>query len=377
MKRIPFNLPFLSGNELNYITLAIYNRHLRGDGLYSQRSSSLLEEKLAAKKIFLTPSCSISLDMTSILTNISEGDEVILPSYTFPSSATAFVSRGATPVFVDIREDTLNIDESKIEERITDKTKVICVTHYGGISCEMDAIMSIAKKHNLFVIEDAAQSIFAKYKGKFLGTIGDMGTFSFHETKNINSGEGGAIIINKEKFVSRAEIIREKGTNRFDFSKGKIDKYSWVDIGSSFLMNEITAAFLFAQIEVLEEIINKRMGIWNLYMEGLGNLEDKGVLRRPIVPKDCTHNAHLFYILLENSEIRTELIKHLQLNNIKAVTHFEPLHKSIMGIKVAPETPTLPVTDDISSRLLRLPMYNELEQSDVSRVINFIKNFFK
>ena len=376
MKRISFNKSFLAGNELKYIEQAVLSGQIKGDGPFTKKCNAWMEQKFNAKKVLLTTSCTSALEMSAILCVIKPGDEVIMPSYTFVSTANAFVIRGAKPVFVDIRPDTLNIDETKIEAAITQKTKAIVPVHYAGVGCEMDTIMRIAKKHNLFVIEDAAQGVIAKYKGKFLGTIGDLGTYSFHETKNYSSGEGGAIVINNPEMIERAEIIREKGTNRSKFFRGEVDKYTWVDVGSSYLPSEIIAAFLFAQLEKTEKINQKRLEIWQNYYDGLKELEEKKVLRLPIIPDDCQHNAHMFYIILRDEKTRNDLMDFLKKEkNILSVFHYVPLHSAPMGKKTAPNNPELPITNNLSGRILRLPFYYNLTTKEQNYIIESVKRF--
>jgi dTDP-4-amino-4,6-dideoxygalactose transaminase len=359
--RIPFNKPYTTGKELDYIKEAITNGHLSGDGFFTKKCSIWLEEHLDCKKAFLTHSCTAALEMAAILADIKPGDEIIMPSFTFVSTANAFVLRGGVPVFVDIRSDTLNIDESKIESAITNKTKAIVPVHYAGVACEMDTIMDIAQRHNLLVIEDAAQGIMSRYKGKPIGSIGHMATLSFHETKNILSGEGGALLINTPGLIERAEIIREKGTNRTKFFLGEVDKYTWVDIGSSFLPSEIIAAFLWAQMEEAEFIINQRLKNWNKYHQELFKFEKGGVIRRPIISQDCSHNGHLYYLLLPNLKYRTEVIDYLKQKGIKAVFHYVPLDNSPGGIKFSRRHGSLDITYDVSERLVRLPLWPDME----------------
>lgn len=373
---IPFNKPHLTNKEMGYISKAHALGKLAGDGFYTKQCHALLERKTKTQKALLTHSCTGALEMMAILANIKPGDEVIIPSFTFVSTANAFVLRGAIPVFVDIRPDTLNIDETLIEEAITNKTKAIVPVHYAGVGCEMDVIMSIAQKHNLFVLEDAAQGYLSTYKGKMLGAIGDMGAYSFHETKNIISGEGGALLVNKKSLIERAEIIREKGTNRSKFFRGQVDKYTWVDIGSSYLPGEIVAAFLFAQLEQSVEINKKRMKIWQKYNDAFADLEKQGYLRRPIIPESCTHNAHMYYILTENLEVRTKLLEYLQKQNILSVFHYIPLHSSPAGKKFGRTHGKLPVTNHISDSLTRLPLFYDLTQAEVTHVIRSVQNFF-
>ncbi len=355
--KIPFNKPYMTGRELWYIAQAHTQGHLSGDGSFTKQCHAWLEATTGTKKALLTHSCTAALEMAAILANIQPGDEVILPSYTFVSTANAFVIRGAIPVFVDIRQDTLNIDETLIEAAITPRTKAIIPVHYAGVACEMDSILDIAERHNLLVIEDAAQAIMSTYKGKALGSIGHLGTYSFHETKNISSGEGGALLVNDERFVERAEIIREKGTNRSQFFRGQVDKYTWADVGSSYLPGEVIAAFLWAQMEEAEFITAGRLAIWNHYYEALSSQEKHGKLRCPIVPDDCHHNAHMFYILLESLEKRTALINRLKDKDILSVFHYVPLHNSPAGQKYGRVNGSMKNTVDLSDRLLRLPLW--------------------
>jgi dTDP-4-amino-4,6-dideoxygalactose transaminase len=354
---IPFNRPYMTGKEHLYIDQAHSNRRLAGDGIFTKNCHEWLEKNTSAKKALLTHSCTAALEMAAILADIQPGDEVIMPSYTFVSTANAFVLRGGIPVFVDIRPDTLNIDEKLIEAAITPKTKAIVPVHYAGVGCEMDVIMEIANRHNLLVIEDAAQGVMSTYKGKPLGAIGHLGAYSFHETKNVISGEGGALIVNDERFVNRAEIIREKGTNRSQFFRGQIDKYTWVDIGSSFLPSEIMAAFLWAQLQEADDITQKRLAIWDQYHAELAEYEEKGYLRRPIIPAETQQNAHMYYILLNSLEERTKVIERLKKKDINAVFHYVPLHSSPGGLKYGRKNGELPLTEDLSDRLLRLPLW--------------------
>lgn len=374
--KIPFNKPHLTHKEMGYISNAHVLGQLSGDGYYTKMCHKWFEKNMEVKKSLLTHSCTAALEMAAILSEISPGDEVIMPSYTFVSTANAFVLRGGIPVFVDIREDTLNIDEKLIEKAITNKTKAIVVVHYAGVSCEMDTIIKIAKKHKLIVIEDAAQGFPAKYKNRFLGTIGDMGTYSFHETKNVISGEGGALIINNPKFTKRAEIIREKGTNRSQFLEGKIDKYTWVDIGSSYLPGEIISAFLMGQLENAIEITERRQKIWNNYHKGFEQLENRRKLRRPIVPEGCEHNAHMYYILLPNSKIRLSMITYLKKKGIHAVFHYIPLHSSPAGKKYGKINGKLNNTDEAAGRILRLPIFYDITDSEVKYIITTVNKFF-
>lgn len=359
---IPFNKPYMTGKELWYIAQAHANWHLAGDGPFTEKCQAWLEDNIGCHKALLTHSCTAALEMAAILANIQPGDEIIMPSYTFVSTANAFVLRGGIPVFIDIRPDTLNIDESKIEAAITGKTKAIVPVHYAGVGCEMDTIMAIAKKYNLLVIEDAAQGAMANYKGRPLGSIGHMAAISFHETKNIISGEGGALLINDSNLIERAEIIREKGTNRSLFFKGQADKYTWVDIGSSYLPSELVAAFLWAQMEQAEDITKRRLGIWAKYHDSLLALERIGKVRRPIISAKCTHNAHMYYLLLPDLEQRTSFISYLKEKGIGAVFHYIPLHSSPAGSKYSRSHGSLKITQEISDRLVRLPLWIGIEE---------------
>ncbi len=373
---IPFNRAFIVGKELHYISQAVLNGQIKGDGPFTKKCNSWLESKFSADKALLTNSCTASLELSALLFNIKDGDEIIMPSYTFTSTANAFMLQGGKPVFVDIRSDTLNMDENKIEENITEKTKAICPVHYAGVGCEMDEIMAVAKKHNLYVIEDAAQGMMATYKGKWLGTIGDIGAYSFHETKNFSSGEGGAILVNHKELTERAEIIREKGTNRTKFFRGEVDKYTWIDIGSSFLPSEIIAAFLYAQLENAEQITEKRLEVWNHYYNELNVLEEKGKLKLPFIPDHCTHNGHIFYMVLNSAEDRDALMAYLVERGVGAVFHYIPLHSSPMGKGLGYKDGQLKVTEAVSKRLLRLPFYNELNKKDKDYVIDSVKKYF-
>lgn len=359
---IPFNRPYMTGGELALIAQAHANGHLSGDGPFTRRCSSWLEAKTGASKALLTHSCTAALEMAALLLDLEPGDEVIMPSFTFVSTSNAFVLRGAVPVFVDIRGDTLNIDEQLIEEAITPRTKAICVVHYAGVPCEMDEIMAIAKRHGLLVIEDAAQGIMSTYKGKPLGAIGDLGALSFHETKNIISGEGGALLCREDEYAGRAEIIREKGTNRSRFLRGQVDKYTWVDVGSSFLPGEVTAAFLAAQMEEAESITSRRLKIWDQYHSWAAGHEEGGRLRRPVVPDGCSHNAHMYYLLLPSLNVRTRYIERLRSAGIQSVFHYIPLHSSPAGKRLGrTHGGSLPITDSVSDRLVRMPLWVGLE----------------
>lgn len=370
---IPFNVPLVTGKELVYIKELVINRKFCGDGFFTGKCNEWLENKTKAKKALLTTSCTHALEMAAILANIKQGDEVIMPSYTFVSTANAFVLRGAKIKFVDIRPDTMNIDESKIREAITKKTKAIVVVHYAGISCEMDTIMAIAKKYNLLVIEDAAQGLMADYKGKALGSIGHIGCCSFHETKNYHCGEGGAILLNKTEFIERSEIIREKGTNRKQFLSGKVCKYTWVDIGSSYLPSEISAGFLYANLEIAEHINNRRLKLWSRYYSNLTDLEKNNLLELPKVPHGCKHNAHTFYIKLKDKNKRQEMIEGLKENGVLAVFHYIPLHSSAAGKKFGRFVGKDIYTTKESERLLRLPLYYNLRSKDVDLVSRCVR----
>lgn len=376
MAKIPFNKPFIIGKELYYISQSVLSGHIAGDGAFTKKCHALMEEKFNAKKILLANSCTAALEMAAILCEVGPGDEVILPSFTFVSTANAFYLRGAKLVFVDIKPDTLNINETKIEEAITKHTKVIVPVHYAGIGCEMDTIMDIARRHNLYVVEDAAQGVNAKYKNKYLGTIGDIGTFSFHETKNVISGEGGAIVLNNEKFIERAEIIREKGTNRSKFFRGEVDKYTWVDIGSSYLPSDLLAAFLYAQLENMDEIDKRRQEIFDYYYQALAPFANKGLLRQPIITSKSQSNNHLFYIILKDEETRNALMDHLKSKGILAVFHYLPLHLSPVGLSMGYKEGQLPVTESMSGRLLRLPFYYDLKKDEQGEIVKCIKKFF-
>jgi dTDP-4-amino-4,6-dideoxygalactose transaminase len=358
---VRFNKPFMTGKELGYIAEAHANGHLAGDGVFTKKCHAWLEERTGTLKALLTHSCTAALEMAAILANIQPGDEVIMPSYTFVSTANAFALRGGVPVFVDIRRDTLNIDETNIEAAITPRTKAIVPVHYAGVACEMDAIMSIAQKHNLLVIEDAAQGIMSTYKGKPLGSIGHLAAYSFHETKNIISGEGGALLINDRRFFERAEIIREKGTNRGQFFRGQVDKYTWVDIGSSYLPGEVIAAFLWAQMEEADEITKRRLAIWSAYHSALAPLATANRLRCPSVPNECTQNGHMYYIVLPSLEVRSRVIAQLKAAGIDAVFHYVSLHDSPYGKKHGRPHGDLAVTRQVSDRLLRLPFWLGVE----------------
>lgn len=370
---IPFNKPFMTGKELWYIAQAHANGHLAGDGVFTKRCQGWLELQSDTPKALLTHSCTAALEMAAILADVGLGDEVIMPSYTFVSTANAFVLRGAVPVFVDVRSDTMNIDEHLIEAAITERTKVIVVVHYAGVACEMDTVMAVAERYGLLVIEDAAQGLMSRYKGRPLGSIGHMAALSFHETKNIISGEGGALLVNDRRCAERAEIIREKGTNRSLFFRGQVDKYTWVDTGSSYLPSELIAAFLWAQMEEAESITARRIAMWDVYHHGLEAAERDGLLRRPFVPKVCSHNAHMYYVLLPTMACRTQVIDVLRGKGIQAVFHYVPLHSSPAGLKYAKSSGDLSVTSDQADRLLRLPLWLGLEYQQ-EKVIEALLN---
>ena len=373
---IPFNKPFIPSTEIKNIIDTIEKGKISGDGYYTKLCHEWFAKEYKTTAL-LTHSCTAALEMAAILLDLKQGDEVIMPSYTFVSTANAFVLRGAVPVFVDIRPDTLNIDETKIEAAITEKTKAIVPVHYAGVACEMDAIMAIAQKHNLYVVEDAAQGFDATYKGKPLGTIGHLGTLSFHETKNIISGEGGALLINDDRFVERAEIIREKGTNRSRFFRGQVDKYTWVDIGSSFLPSDIIAAFLYAQLENYHAITQKRLDLWQRYHDFFAEHETTGRIRRPFCPEEATHNAHMYYVLFKSLEERTAFITFLKAHDVMSVFHYIPLHSSPAGIQYGKTPFEMNVTDEISETLVRLPLFYGLTDAQVTHIFDTIQMFFK
>ena len=374
---IVFNRPPFTGNEEKYLMQAMKSLKISGDGEFTGRCHRWFEERLNCKKALLTTSCTHALEMTAILIDIQPGDEVIMPSYTFVSTANAFALRGAKIVFVDIRPDTMNIDETLIEAAITEKTKAIVPVHYAGVSCEMDTIMDIAERHRLFVIEDAAQGMMSTYKGKALGTIGHFGTFSFHETKNYTSGgEGGLLIINDEAYVTQAEIIREKGTNRSQFFRGMVDKYSWVDIGSSYLMNDLSAAYLWGQLDIADEINDERVGHWKMYYKGLSPLAKKGFLELPVVPDSCQHNAHMFFIKVKDLKERTDLLEYLKSHGIHAVFHYVPLHSAPAGVKFGTFFGEDIYTTKESERLIRLPLYYGIKPEEIQSVISAVTDFF-
>lgn len=374
---IPFNIPPFTGKEMNYIRQAVENQKICGDGPYTKKCSEWIEQKTGTAKCLLTTSCTHATELAALLADVKEGDEVIMPSYTFVSTADAFVLRGAKPVFVDIRPDTMNIDETLIEDAITPRTKAIVPVHYAGVACEMDTIMDIAKRHHLLVIEDAAQGIMSTYKGQALGAIGDFGCFSFHETKNYSMGEGGALLIKDPQYVEEAEIIREKGTNRSKFYRGQIDKYTWVNYGSSYLPSDMNAAYLWAQLELADQINEKRLSLWNHYRELLTPLKEKGYIELPTVPEGCVHNAHMFYIKAKDLEERTRLIDFLKKNEIWSVFHYIPLHTAPAGMKFGEFHGEDRYTTKESERLCRLPMYYSLELDQVDYIVSKVKEFYQ
>lgn len=373
---IPFNRAIYIPEAIEYVEEAIRDGRIAGDGKYTKSCSEWMQKRFGAKKVLMTTSCTTALEMSALLLDIQAGDEVIMPSYTFVSTANAYALRGAIPVFVDIRPDTMNIDESLIESAITDKTKAIVVVHYAGVSCEMDTIMEIANRNNIPVIEDAAQGVMSTYKGRYLGTIGTLGCYSFHETKNYTMGEGGALVINDARYIERAEILREKGTNRAKFFRGQIDKYSWVDVGSSFLPSDINAAYLWGQLECADEINKNRLATWNFYDEALADLRDAGYIETPRIPSDCNHNAHMYYIKTDTLETRTRLIQYMKDNSVSAVFHYVPLHSSIKGSTISRFVLEDVYTTKESERLVRLPLYYGMMDDEKERVVNLIKEFY-
>ena len=374
---IPFNVPPCVGTEIQYIKEAVESHKICGDGAFTKKCNAWLEERFHAQKVLLTTSGTTALDMAALLCDLEEGDEVILPSYTFSSTATSAVLGGAKLVFVDIRPDTMNIDETKIEAAITEKTKAVIAMHYAGVACEMDTIMEIARRHHLLVIEDAAQGVMSTYKGRALGTIGDFGCYSFHETKNYSMGEGGALVINNPEYNERAEILREKGTNRSKFFRGQVDKYTWVDFGDSYLPSELNAAYLWAQLCAADEINENRMENWNRYYQELKELEDAGKIELPVIPEGCVHNAHMFYIKCRDLEERTRFISYLKEEGILAVFHYIPLHSAPAGLKYGRFFGEYRYTTGESERLVRLPMYYGLEPEKVDLICEKVKDFYK
>lgn len=374
---INFNVPPFTGREMDYIRQAVENQKICGDGEFTKKCNEWIEQKTGTAKCLLTTSCTHATELTALLADIKEGDEVIMPSYTFVSTADAFVLRGAKVVFVDIRPDTMNIDETLIEDAITERTRAIVPVHYAGVSCEMDTIMDIAKRHNLLVIEDAAQGIMASYKGKALGAIGDMGCFSFHETKNFSMGEGGALLLQDEKYIENAEIFREKGTDRSKYFRGQVDKYRWMNYGSSYLPSDMNAAYLWAQLELADEITNARLARWNQYNELLQPLQERGILELPTIPEGCVHNAHMYYAKAKDLQERTELIDFLkEENGVHAVFHYVPLHSAPAGIKFGRFHGEDKYTTKESERLFRLPMFYALTEEEVNYIVSKVKEFY-
>lgn len=369
---VPFNKPFSTGRELEFIQSALKRGHISGDGHYTRRCAAWLEETLEAEKVLITHSCTAALEMSALLLDIEAGDEVVMPSYTFVSTANAFVLRGAVPVFVDVTEDTLTLDPDAVRQAIGTRTKAIVPVHYAGVACDMDVLQGIADDHGLAVVEDAAQGLMAKYRGRPLGSIGELGTISFHETKNIISGEGGALVINQSSFAERAEIIWEKGTNRRQFFRGEVEKYSWVDLGSSYLPSDMIAAFLWAQLLDAEMITAKRLSIWKAYHAAFEPLETAGLLRRPVVPPDREHNAHLYYIILPSADDQARTLQGLDAKGVNAIFHYVPLHSSVAGRRFSRTSGSLSVTEDISRRLIRLPLWPGMTDAVVDRVIESV-----
>lgn len=372
---IDFNKPSFAGNELAYITQAIEKLHISGDGYFTKKCQALIEEELGVSKVLLTTSCTHALEMAAFLLDVQPGDEVIVPSFTFVSTVNAFVNRGARPVFIDIHPDTLNLNESLLEALITERTRAIVAVHYAGVGCEMDSILETANRHQVPVVEDNAHGLFGKYKGRFLGTFGCLATQSFHETKNITCGEGGALLINDRRYLERAEIIREKGTDRSRFFRGQVDKYTWVDLGSSYLPSDILAAFLYAQLEARDRIQASRQHVWEYYNKNLQSWAEQAGARLPFIPDTCEQSFHMFYIIMPDYESRQALIKHLRDKGIQSVFHYLPLHISEMGRRLGGKPGDCPVTEDMSDRLLRLPFYNTLTATDQQMIIDTIKNF--
>jgi dTDP-4-amino-4,6-dideoxygalactose transaminase len=375
--KIPFNKPFVTGREIEYIASAINNRNIAADGFFTRGCAGFLEHRFAIPRVLMTPSCTSALELAAMLCDLKPGDEVIMPSFTFVSTANAVVRGGAKPVFVDIRSDTLNIDEALIEKSVNANTKAIFPVHYAGVSCDMDRIMHIAERHKLLVVEDAAQGVNARYNGRPLGSLGHLGAYSFHDTKNYVSGEGGALCINSPEFIERAEIIREKGTNRSQFFRGEVDKYSWVDVGSSYIPAEIVCAFLLAQLEAMDVITARRRDVYQFYLQNLSALEEREWLSIPRAPSGCESNYHMFYVLLGDGKTRDELMAHLKRNGISAVFHYIPLHSSTMGKTFGYSEGDLPITEDLSARLLRLPFFPEITEAEQSRVVSCLSEFFE
>jgi dTDP-4-amino-4,6-dideoxygalactose transaminase len=373
--RIPFNKPSITGKELEYMAVSLRNGHISGDGAFTRRCRETLEMELSAAGVLLTTSCTHALELTALLLDIRPGDEVVVPSFTFVSTVNAFVLRGAVPVFADIRRDTLNIDETQIEALITPRTKAIVVVHYAGVGCEMDAILAVAARHGVAVVEDNAHGLFARYRGRRLGSFGALATQSFHETKNFTCGEGGALVLNDGRFLERAEILREKGTDRSRFFRGHVDKYSWVDVGSSYVLSDLLAAYLWAQLEQRDAVQESRRGIWNKYQSGLGNWASQHDVCLPVVPPHCEQSYHMFYMLLPSVAVRQSLIEHLKGRSILSVFHYLPLNQSAMGIRCGGRAGQCPVAEDVSDRLLRLPFYKSLSATEQDEVIEQICGF--
>lgn len=376
MINIPFNKPFIIGKELYYISQAVLGGHLAGNGAFTKKCQNWLEQHTGAARVLLTHSCTAALEMSALLCGVENDDEVIMPSYTFVSTANAFLLRGGRPKFVEIREDTLNLDEREVQAALSPKTKAVVPVHYAGVGCEMDAIVAAANARGVPVIEDAAQGVLATYQGRPLGTLGQLGCYSFHETKNFISGEGGALVVNDPALVERAEVIWEKGTNRSQFFRGEVDKYSWIDLGSSFLPSELVAAFLYAQLEHAKEITARRLQIFNRYLEGFQSLEGRGALQLPRIPKECRHNGHMFYVLTESVGQRTRLIEHLRERGIHSVFHYVPLHESPQGRRLGYARGDFPITESVSERLLRLPCHYELSHQEQDYIQASVEQFF-
>lgn len=375
--KIPFNKPHITGKEIDYISKAIAGGHVAADGYFTRNCADLLRERFGILRVLMTPSCTAALEMGAMLCDLGPGDEAILPSFTFVSTANAIVRLGAKPVFVDIRPDTLNMDEGLIEAAITARTKAIFPVHYAGVACDMGRIMALAKKHSLTVVEDAAQGVNAFYNGLPLGALGHLGAYSFHDTKNYICGEGGALTINSPEMIERAEVIREKGTNRSQFFRGEVDKYTWVDVGSSYLPSEIACAFLYAQLEAMDVITERRRQVYEFYRDHLSPLEERGLLRIPLVPRECRINYHLFYVLLNDQGARDGLMADLKENQIQAVFHYVPLHSSPMGNRLGYKAGDLPLTEDLSARLLRLPFFYDITEEEQMRVVNRIAEYLE
>jgi dTDP-4-amino-4,6-dideoxygalactose transaminase len=372
-RRVPFNRPGFAGNELEYMKAAVEGRHLSGNGPFTKRCHARLEAETGCERALLTHSCTAALEMAALLLDLEPGDEVVMPSYAFVSTANAFVLRRAVPVFVDIRPDTLNIDEARVEAAITPRTRAIVALHYAGVACEMDALCDIAARRNVAVVEDAAQAIRASYRGRPLGTVGQLGALSFHETKNVISGEGGALLVNDERYAKRAEIIWEKGTNRFEFMRGQAEKYTWLDVGSSYLPSDVTAAFLLAQLENADTLVAERLRIWHRYHDAFEPLERLGVLRRPTIPEGCVHNGHIYYVLLSSAGARPQTLESLRKRGIDAVFHYVPLHSAPAGRRFGRTSGTLTVTDDVAARLLRLPLWTGMSDEDADTVVEAVR----